>query len=191
MNSVAPSFCANVNHRIADALGLGQKNVFLARNSQRQRVHERILRVARLKTNFSANRRHAKTISVVRDSTNHTIEDAAIGFGYGGISGSRAEARHYRTVGRCRAEARHYRTVLCDRPKPQRIQHRNRPRAHRKNIAQNSADTGRRALKRFDITGMIVRFDFERRDQTVANIHHAGVFARSLYHQFPARRQSR
>ena len=67
-----------------------------------------------------------------------------------------------------------------DGAEAQRIQHGDRPRAHRKNIAQDSADAGGRALKRLHVAGMVVRFDLERRAKPVADIHHAGVFARAL-----------
>ena len=78
VNSVASRFCADINHRIPDAFRLRQKNVFLACDSQRQRIHQWILRVARFKTDFSANRRHAKTISVIRHPANHAIQNPPI-----------------------------------------------------------------------------------------------------------------
>ena len=54
------------------------------------------------------------------------------------------------------------------------------PRTHRKDVAQNSADTGRRALKRLYKTGMVVRFDFERDRHSVADVDDARVLARAL-----------
>ena len=44
--------------------------------------------------------------------------------------------------GRCR--------LVRDRAEAQRIHHRDRPRAHGKDVAQNAADAGGRALKRLD-----------------------------------------
>jgi hypothetical protein len=79
MNTVAAGFRANVNHGIADALGLGQKNLFFSRNAQGQCIHQRVLRVARLKRNFAADCRHAKAISVVANSADYAIENAAVG----------------------------------------------------------------------------------------------------------------
>ena len=78
VNAVAAGFCADINHGIADALGFGQKNFFFSRNAQRERIHQRILRVARLEANFAADRRHAETISIVSDAANHAVENAAI-----------------------------------------------------------------------------------------------------------------
>src|ERR1700737_4824679 len=54
-------------------------------------------------------------------------------------------------------------------------------------MAWEAADAGSGALKRFDVAGMIVRFDFEAGHQAAANIHHTGVFARSLHHDFAPR----
>src|SRR5580704_3609256 len=36
---------------------------------------------------------------------------------------------------------------------------------------------------------MIVRFDFERRNEAVADVHDAGVFPRTLHHKFATRRK--
>ena len=76
-----------------------------------------------------------------------------------------------------------------DRTKTQRIKHRNRPRAHSKNVAQDSAHAGGRALKRLNETRMIVRLDLEHCDESVADIHHARVLAGALHHMRAARRQ--
>ena len=149
-------------------LRLGEKQIFLLGDPEGQRIHQRILRVARLKPNFAADGRHAETISVVPDPANHTVENAPILCGFVFTD---AVARD-------------------NRPKSQGIQHRNRPRAHGENIAQNSAYAGSRPLKRLYVTRVVVRFDLERRHQPVADIHHAGILARPLHHQLAARGQA-
>ena len=50
------------------------------------------------------------------------------------------------------------------------------PRAHRENVADDPANAGGRALKWFDRAGMVVRFDFKRDRQSVADVDDAGVF---------------
>src|SRR5260370_1308053 len=130
-------------------------------------MHEWILRITRLEADFAADGRNAKTVSIVHAPANPAIKDVSI----------------FRRFLFTDAVARG------DRPKSQGIQHRNRPRAHGENVAQDPADAGSRALKRLDVTRMIVRFDFERGDQPVADVHHAGVFARPLHHQLTARGQ--
>ena len=75
------------------------------------------------------------------------------------------------------------------RPEAQRIQHRDRPRAHGEDVAQDAADAGGRALERLDEAGMIVRFDLERDGIAVADIDDAGVFARALQHVLALGRQ--
>ena len=51
---------------------------------------------------------------------------------------------------------------IVERTEAQRIHHRDRPRAHGEDVAQNAADAGGRALKRLDEARVIVRFDLER-----------------------------
>ena len=77
-------------------------------------------------------------------------------------------------------EVAHPRRV--ERAEPQRVEHRDRTRAHREDVAQNSADAGRRALIRLDGRRMVVRLDLERDGESVADGDDAGVLARSLQH---------
>ena len=76
-----------------------------------------------------------------------------------------------------------------DRPKAQRIHHRDRPRAHGENVAQDSAHAGGCALKRLDERRMIVRLDFESAGPAVADIDDAGILAGPLQHALAARGQ--
>ncbi len=163
VNSVASRFRADVNHRIARAAVLSRKIILRAGDAQRQRVHQRIIRVARLEHDFAAHCRHAETISVKSDAANHAIQNVPV-------------ARDFFRRGISRTRPRG------DRAETQRIEHGNRPRAHGENIAQNPAHAGRRALKRFDEARMIVRFDLEYGHQAVADIHHARILSRALHH---------
>src|SRR2546430_4211481 len=87
MNSVAACFCADIDHGIADAFGFGEKDFFLFGNAERKSVDEGILRIARLKADFAANRRDTKTVSVASDSANYAVEDATVfrGFFFTGV----------------------------------------------------------------------------------------------------------
>ena len=71
---------------------------------------------------------------------------------------------------------------LVERTEAQRIEERDRSRAHREDVAQDAADAGRSALVRLDRARMIVRLDLEHARQAVADVHRAGVLARSLEH---------
>src|ERR1700730_2147656 len=71
-------------------------------------------------------------------------------------------------------------SCILNGPKPQGIHHRNWPRAHGENIAQNAANTGRRALERFDKGRMVMRLNLESACPSVANIDNAGIFSGSL-----------
>jgi hypothetical protein len=66
--------------------------------------------------------------------------------------------------------------LLYNRSKPQRIQAKFRARAHRKDIADNSAYTGGGALERFNRAWMIVALHFERDRPTVSDIDDTCIF---------------
>src|SRR5260370_13680623 len=126
------------------------------------------MRIVGVEANFAADPRNSKAIAVVRDPEDNAIEDAAI-FGrvsWGGVFSWR------------------------DFTKAERIEHGDGPRTHGENVAQNSADACRRALKRFHKTRMVVRFDLEGGDEPVANVHNAGIFVRPLYDKLSARWQA-
>ena len=79
MDSVASGFRADVNHGIARAaVRLREKKFVRGGDAERQRVDQRIIRVARLESDFAAHGRHAETISVKADAANHAIENVAI-----------------------------------------------------------------------------------------------------------------
>src|SRR5262249_39203315 len=69
---------------------------------------------------------------------------------------------------------------MVQRPEPERVEHRDRARAHREDIAQSPADPGRRALIRFDGARAVVRLDLECDSEAVADGDDAGVPAGSL-----------
>ena len=103
-------------------------------DTEREDVHQRIAGVAFLENAFAADRRDAEAVAVVRDAGNYAFEDPGVaraGFG------------------------------MLERPEAQRIQNRDRPGAHREDVAQDSADAGGCALKRLDKARVVVRFDFE------------------------------
>ena len=60
--------------------------------------------------------------------------------------------------------------------KTQRVHAGDRPGTHGENIPDNPADTGRRALKRLDRAGVIVRLELERHTEPISHVDHAGVF---------------
>ena len=72
------------------------------------------------------------------------------------------------------------------RAEAQAVEQRDRPRAHRDDVAEDPADAGRRALERLDRGGVVVRLGLERDGDTLAEVDHARVLARPLQH--PLRR---
>ena len=67
------------------------------------------------------------------------------------------------------------------RAEAQRVHRRNRPRAHREDVAQDATDTGRGSLIGFDVRRVVVAFHLEDDAVAVADVDHAGIFARPLY----------
>src|ERR1017187_1392583 len=153
--AVAAGARAHVDDRVADARGLGIEDVFLAADAEREHVHQRVAVIARFEDALAAHGGHAEAVAVMGDAGNHAGEDAPVaGAGFGIVQTAEAE----------------------------RIEHRDRPRAHGENVAQNAARAGGGALKGFDEAGVVVRFDFESDDVAAADIDDAGVFARPLHH---------
>jgi len=66
------------------------------------------------------------------------------------------------------------------RPKPKRVEERDRPRAHRDDVADDAPDARGRALVRLDRRWMVVRFDLEDHRPPFANLDGAGVLSRPL-----------
>jgi len=60
-----------------------------------------------------------------------------------------------------------------------RVEHRDRPRAYREDVAQDAADTGGGSLERLDGARVIVRLHLERHRKPVADVDHACVLARA------------
>ena len=159
MDPIAPSLRANVDHRIPHTDGLRIKDLIPPHQPQRKRIQQRIPRVTRLKPRLSTKIRHPKTVPIPRHAMHHTSRDLVIP-----------------------PPQRLIRLRLIQRPKPQRIHHRQRPRIHRKNIPQNPADTRSRALIRLDVARMIVRLNLERTSPPIPHIDDPGILPRPLHH---------
>ena len=179
VNAVASGFRADVDHRIAVARSLGIENLVAPDQAQSERVHQRIAGVARLELGLAAEVGHAETVAVRSDAADHAFQHGVILVNLAAWTCVGFDGR-----GRPSDIGLH-----ADRPEAQRIHHRDRPRAHGENVAQNSADAGGRALKRLDKRRMIVRLDLERAGPAVADVDDAGVLARPLHHQLAARGQ--
>jgi hypothetical protein len=72
---------------------------------------------------------------------------------------------------------------VIERAEAERVQDRDRPRAHREDVAHDAADARRGALVRLDGRGVIVRLDLERDAPAVADVDDAGVLLADLGEQ--------
>ena len=106
--------------------------------------------VACVEIDLAADRRHADAVAVAADAGDHAGEQDSAC-----------------ADGRAAAEA-------------QRIERRDRARAHGEDVAQDAADAGGRALIGLDERRVVVAFHLERHGQPAADIDDAGVFSRPL-----------
>ena len=121
-------------------------------DAEAQHVHERVARIDVVERDLAADGRNADAVAVAADAGDDAFDDPARARAVGPSSGAEA----------------------------QRVQQRDRPRAHREDVADDAADAGRGALVRLDERRMVVRFDLEDRGQPVADVDRAGVLARPL-----------
>ena len=64
-----------------------------------------------------------------------------------------------------------------------RVQVGDRSRAHREDVAKDSADAGRSPLVGLDVRGMVVALDLEDRRHAAADVDATGVLAGALQHE--------
>ena len=72
----------------------------------------------------------------------------------------------------------------------QPVEKRDRPRAHRDDVAEDAADPGRGALERLDRGRVVVALRLEGDGEPVTEVEHAGVLTGALQHPRAARRQA-
>ena len=140
-----------------------------------------------------ARRRRIKNLVGIGEADRHRIDqDVAV------IAGVEthlpADGRHAERIA-VAADAGHHardempRLRMLRRTETQCIEAGDRPRAHGKNIAQDAADAGGRALIGLDVARMVVALHLEHHRLAVADIDHAGVLARPLDHPWRLGRQ--
>ena len=152
--TVAARFGADVKDRVADAAGGAAGDLLVSQDAEAKNIHQRIAFVTFVEINFAADCRDADAVPVMRDAGNDAGKQPAV----------RCDFGFDRSV-------RH-----SDRTEAQRIQQKLRARAHRENVADDSADAGCRALERLDRARVVVAFDLECDRPAVADVDHAGVF---------------
>ena len=71
---------------------------------------------------------------------------------------------------------------VVDRAEAQLVHDGDGARAHRDDVAHDAADTGRGALERLDVRGVVVALDLEGHRPAVTHIYHASVLADTGQH---------
>src|SRR5207253_1550789 len=105
-------------------------------------------------------RRNADAVAVAGDPRHHVLEEVAIPL-------------HHRIVG----------LPIPDRTETKGVQARDGARAHGQDIADDAADSGRRALVRLDRRWVVVRLDLHGHADPVADVDDAGVLQALAFHR--------
>ena len=161
MDAVAAGLGADVVDGIADAGGVAQDERVGLRNPEAEDVDQRVARVRIVERDLAADRRDADAVAVARDAGDDAFDDPAV-------------AGTVRPI---------------ERSEAQRVHERDRPGAHREDVADDAADARRRALVGLDERGMVVRLDLEDRGEAVADVDGAGVLAGPLQDARAGRRK--
>src|SRR5688572_28070940 len=77
MNSIAPGACADGDHRIPNALGLGADEILLVHEADAHRVDERIPFVRGVENDLSGDGWNADAVAVVADALDDAGEQVA------------------------------------------------------------------------------------------------------------------
>src|SRR4051812_30597654 len=73
---------------------------------------------------------------------------------------------------------------LSNRTESQRVERTDRPRTHRENISNNTADSSSRTLEWFHRARMIMGLDFEGNCQSISNINNSSVLFSGAHQNF-------
>ena len=171
VDAVAAGLGADINDGVAGAAGLAVEDLVLADQTEREGVHQRIARIAGLKLGFAAQIRHAEAVAVA----GHAADDA---FNNGVVLLDELLV----VVGQP--------ALIGDGAEAERIHDGKGTRAHRKDVAQNAADAGGRALIGLDVAGVVVRLDLEGAGPAVPDVDDAGVLSRTLHDELAFGRQA-
>ena len=119
----------------------------------------------------------------------HRVHEAVVAVGLV-EDGLAADRRHADAVSVVADAAHGTREVPVGLGEAQAVEKRDRPCAHRDDVAQDPSDSGRRSLERLDGGRVVVALDLEADRESVSQIEDARVLARPLKHARAGRRQS-
>jgi hypothetical protein len=161
VDAVASGLRANVVDGIADPGGVALHQRVRLDDAEAEDVDEGIAGVRLVERDLATDGGDADAVAIAGDAGDDSFDDAPRPSAGGSVH----------------------------RPEAQRVHQRNRPRAHREDVADDSADAGGGTLIGLDERRMVVRFDLEDGGEAAADVHSAGVFTRALEHARPSSRQ--
>ena len=140
----------------------------MTRDPDAHGVDERVAGVAGVERDFAAHVRDADAVAIAGDAAHNPAEQVSVPGSCGRIG---------LVIGVERAEA-------------QAVEQRDRPRAHREDVADDAADSRGRSLVGLDRARVVVRLHLEDDRQAVADVDDARVLARSDEHALAGGRQA-
>ena len=134
LDAVAPRRRPDEEQDVARPGRPRQGDVVVARDADAHGVDDRVARVGGIEADLAADVGDADAVAVARDPPDHAAEEVAVAGGFGLVG-------HVIGVERAEAEA---------------VEQGDRPRAHGEDVANDAADTRRRALVGLDRARMVV-----------------------------------
>jgi hypothetical protein len=121
--SITPGFGADVKNGITNARSFTEEDLIVPDQAERKSIYKWIQSVGVIESNFPTDSRNSKCISVVCNTSDHSSEQRSVSTPILG---------------------------MVQRTETQTIHRSDGASAHRKDVAQDSPDSGGRTLKRFD-----------------------------------------
>jgi hypothetical protein len=145
---------AEQDHEVAGPGGGAAHETLAWSKTERHRVDQAVLLIRRLEIDLAADGGDADRVAVVGDPGDGAVEQVA----------------------------RALIAIPAHLAETQRVEHRDRARADREDVAQDAAHAGGGALEGLDRGGVVVGLDLEGAHETVADVDRAGVLARPHDH---------
>ncbi len=153
-DTVAPGGGAEQHDRVAWAGGGAAHEPPARRETESHRVDEAVVLVGGLEVDLAADGGDADGVAVVPDPGDGSVEQVA----------------------------RACVSIPTDLAEAQRVEHGDRARADREDVAQDAPHAGGGSLERLDGAGVVVGLDLERAHEAPADVDGAGVLARAHHH---------
>ncbi len=148
---------ADQQQGVARPGGARERHLVVTGDPDAHRVDQRVAVVGRVEADLAAHVGDADAVPVARDPGHHPAEQVAVPGDRGGIGPAGGVLERV------------------ERTEAQRVQERDRPGAHREDVADDAAHPGGRTLVRLHRRRVVVRLDLEDDRQPLADVDRPGI----------------